>query len=208
MAVSNCCAATPSLFNSIAVSLWVRYAPIQRDLPLLQRHTPPYNLTTRVTGRPDPIQTVLSACIPVAISVVVVDFVAVVGHYANRPNVQELEPLMSDQDASWHKGPENSGMGTASFVISIIAGILMIVVVTGKGFLGSSTPGGMVEISPDALWTGGPISLLFLLQLVALGLGIAGLCQKGKKKLRAIFGTIFSSATIVVVALLITLGNA
>lgn len=96
---------------------------------------------------------------------------------------------------------KHSGIGIASFITSIIVGILMFLLVIVAGVMETSTPGGMDEKSAGAIIVGLGIFGLLFLDLVALGLGIGGLCQKERKKIMAILGTVFS-----VVILLGTLG--
>ena len=96
-----------------------------------------------------------------------------------------------------HTGRKNSELGIASFVISI----------SGYLFL---TIGFFVSASDAAA---GPFSGLLmafvfgigfvLVELVALGLGIWGLCQKEKKKTLAILGTEFSSVGTLIVAVML-----
>jgi hypothetical protein len=51
------------------------------------------------------------------------------------------------------------------------------------------------------------IFALLVVDIVALGLGIAGLIQKKRKKLFAILGTVFAAATILGILFLIVIGN-
>ena len=98
----------------------------------------------------------------------------------------------------------HSKLGIASFITTMLAGIIMLAIFIYAGVLEASTPGGMSEDSAEAIIIGFSfIGILFLL-LVSLGLGIAGLFQKGQKKVFAILGTTFSSLIILgSVALLI-----
>jgi hypothetical protein len=103
---------------------------------------------------------------------------------------------------------KHSGIGIASFVISIISGTLILLLMGIAGMMEVSTPGGLDEESAGAVIIG---LLLFAFvggSLIALGLGIGGLIQKGKKKIFAILGTIFSSLTILVAVFVTFLGLA
>ena len=102
---------------------------------------------------------------------------------------------------------KHSGFGIASFIMSIIVGISMFVVFIVAGVLEVSTPGGLKDSSEKAMMIGLLAILCLLLDLVALGLGIAGIREQDKKKVFAILGTIFSSATILVTILLIIAGT-
>jgi len=101
---------------------------------------------------------------------------------------------------------QHSGMGIASFVISISVAILVFLVFAAAGAAEVSTPGGIDPESPMAVIVGLFIVSLILADLVALGLGIAGLVQKEKKRLFAVLGTVFSAATIAGTVLLIIAG--
>jgi hypothetical protein len=92
---------------------------------------------------------------------------------------------------------KHSGLGVASFVTSVVSGILMFLLIVIAGIMDTSSPGGMDEKSTGALVIG-LFSFLFLgSSLVALGLGIGGLFQKDRKKIFSILGTVFSAVTIV-----------
>ena len=115
---------------------------------------------------------------------------------------------MSEQEALSHTDPKNSGIGIASFVISIAAGIVTFVVFGIAGVIEASTPGGMVENSVEAIMIGLGVIGLSIAGLVALGLGIGGLFQKERKKIFAILGTVLSSAVFVVTVLAVIVGLA
>src|SRR5690606_33657307 len=95
---------------------------------------------------------------------------------------------------------KHSGVGIASFVTSIVAGVLIFLLVIIAGVLEVSTPGGMDEESIAAVLIGLFLFAFLGAELVALGLGIGGLIQKDRKKIFAILGVVFSAT-----ALLITL---
>ena len=90
----------------------------------------------------------------------------------------------------------NSGLGKASFIISIIAGVFIFFLIILAGILEESTPGGIDENSDGAALLGCSFILLMLAELVALGLGIGGMCVKGRKKVLAILGTCFSAVAL------------
>jgi hypothetical protein len=115
--------------------------------------------------------------------------------------------VMSDQLEQSKQELINSGMGIASFIISITAGVLIFIMLIVAGAMEASAPGGIDEESALAIILGLFIIALILADLVALGLGIAGLIQKNTKKIFATLGTIFSSVTIVLTIALIIIGN-
>ena len=103
---------------------------------------------------------------------------------------------------------KHSRLGIASFITSIVSGILIFIVIVIAGVIEASTPGGMDEESAGAAMVGFAAIALLNAELVALGLGIAGLLQKERKKIFAILGVVFSAGTFVLVILLMILGLA
>jgi hypothetical protein len=102
---------------------------------------------------------------------------------------------------------KHSGLGIASFVISILAGVAIFLLVAAAGVLEATTPGGMDEKAPAAILLGLGIIALVLLDLVALALGIAAFFQADRNKIFAILGTIFSAVMIVGTVALIAYGT-
>ncbi|MEJ2437470.1 MAG: hypothetical protein P8Y49_07125 [Sulfurovaceae bacterium] len=102
---------------------------------------------------------------------------------------------------------KHSGIGIASFVISIVAGILIFIVLAIAGSIEASTPGGIDENSTEAVMIGLAIIGLLFLNVLSVGLGIGGLLQKERKKIFAILGTVFSSFFILGVIGLMVLGT-
>ena len=84
------------------------------------------------------------------------------------------------------------GLGVASFVISLVAGVLLLLIFGIAGLL-ESRPGGLDEESVAANLLGLLLLFMALAQLVALGLGIAGLAQAGRSKLFGALGTAFAA---------------
>jgi len=101
---------------------------------------------------------------------------------------------------------KHSGLGIASFVISIITGLMMFMLFVVAGVMETSTPGGMDENSMEAMLVGLFLFALLFLDLLAVGLGVAGLFQKERRKLFAVLGLVFAAATIVVALLLVLIG--
>ena len=93
---------------------------------------------------------------------------------------------MSDQDAPTQERIPNSGLGVASLVISLTAGVVVLVDI-------------IVEpITPVILLAG-------IWGFVGFVLGIAGLFQKGRKKLLAILGMVISAPAILVPVFLLVI---
>ena len=110
--------------------------------------------------------------------------------------IENMEPAKS----------KHSGFGVASFIISISVGLLMFLLLVIAAIMQVSTPGGMDRQSIQAILVGLSIIALLFFDIVAVVLGIVGLFQKERKKLFAILGTIFSSATVMFVIALIIVG--
>lgn len=103
---------------------------------------------------------------------------------------------------------KHSGLGIASFITSIVSGILVFLLIAVAGVMEASTPGGMDEESAGAVIVGLSCFCFSGASLVALGLGIAGLMQKERKKLFAILGIVFSAVTILGTIFIVILGLA
>ena len=101
---------------------------------------------------------------------------------------------------------KHSGIGIASFIISIISGVLIFMLVVIATIIEGSTPGGMNEDSIGAIIIGLFVFLFLGMALVALALGIVGILQKGRKKIFAILGTVFSGVSFAVTIFIIILG--
>lgn len=88
----------------------------------------------------------------------------------------------------------HSGLGIASFIISVIACAVLSISVFAAGIADISTPGGIDESS----WIVGLLGLLMLAMmgalLLSLALGIAGWVQRNRKPLFAILGACLSGA--------------
>lgn len=102
---------------------------------------------------------------------------------------------------------KHSGMGIASFVISVVAAVLVFVLLVVAGVMEATTPGGIDEASAGAVIVGLLIIALLGVDLVAIGLGIAALMQGGRKKVFPVLGLVFSCVTVVGTLLLVVIGN-
>ena len=101
---------------------------------------------------------------------------------------------------------KHSGIGIASFIISVLTGISMLVLFVIAGVMENSTPGGINEESTEAMVFGVFIFAALFACLLALGLGAAGLFQKDRKKTFAILGTVFSIGTVAITILCVVIG--
>lgn len=102
---------------------------------------------------------------------------------------------------------KHSGLGIASFIVSTIIGVLMFFLIIIAGVMEVSTPGGIDESSSSAMIVGLLMIALMIVDVVAVGLGIAGLTQKDRKKIFSILGIVFGVATIVGTIFLSIIGN-
>ena len=99
-----------------------------------------------------------------------------------------------------------SKLGIASLLISIITIIGLFIIFLIAGFIESNTYGGMDEESAGAIILGLLLFGFGFLDLLAIGLGIAGIFQKTRERITAIIGTIISSATLIVTVSIIGIG--
>jgi len=103
---------------------------------------------------------------------------------------------------------KHSGLGISSFVTSIVSIIAIFLLLVIAGVVESSTPGGMDEDSLAALLVGLFLFVFLGASLVALGLGISGLFQKGRKKIFPILGTVFAAVTVLFAGSIVMIGVA
>lgn len=101
---------------------------------------------------------------------------------------------------------KHSGLGISSFIISAATGVAMFVLIMLAGVLETTTAGGMDEESVAAVLIGLFMFGFLFIDLLAVGLGIAGLFQKGRKKIFAILGVVIAVATILMTLLLLVVG--
>ncbi len=99
-----------------------------------------------------------------------------------------------------------SKLGIASLLISIFAAIGLFIVFIIAGVMESNTYGGIDEESAGAIILGLFIFGFGFLDLLAIGLGIAGIFQKTRARTTAIIGTILSSAKLIITVSLIGIG--
>lgn len=97
-------------------------------------------------------------------------------------------------------------MGIASFVLSIVMGVVLFLLVVVLGILEMSTPGGIDEESATSIILSLLVIASLFAELVALGLGVAGILQRRRKRIFAILGTIFSGSMFFVVIALAVVG--
>ncbi|MDR0666508.1 MAG: hypothetical protein LBF71_03760 [Campylobacteraceae bacterium] len=101
---------------------------------------------------------------------------------------------------------KHSGLGVASFALSIISVVCIFVLFIVAGAIEVSTPGGMDENSAAAVIIGVLYFLFAGFSLVGVGLGIAGLFAKERKKIFAVLGLIFSAAIFIIAVAVMVIG--
>ena len=101
---------------------------------------------------------------------------------------------------------KHSGLGISSFIVSIATGVSMFLLFIAAGMMEISTPGGIDEDSVGAMLVGLFLFAFLLLSVLAIGLGIAALFQRDRKKLFAVLGIVFAASTIVITMFLMILG--
>jgi hypothetical protein len=105
-----------------------------------------------------------------------------------------VEPTLPPQELGQHEMTESS-FGKASLIVSTAIGCLMLLlfVVAGSLAISSGRPN---RTYPGQMVVGFAFLGLLVADGVALGLGIAALCQVGKKRTFGILGLVFSLVTI------------
>jgi len=103
----------------------------------------------------------------------------------------------------------HSGLGIAGFIVAVVGVVGMIVslllvflVIHEHGYQWFQQS----RQSPQIIGLGFIIILVGLLELVALGLSIAGICSNNKRKVFGILGIVFSAGIIALVGMFAIIG--
>ncbi len=99
-----------------------------------------------------------------------------------------------------------SRLGLASLGISLLSAVGLFVVFVFAGVIEASTPSGMSEESLEAMVIGLFMFGFIGLDLISIGLGIAGVFQKTRDRVTAIVGTVIATATVIVTMSLVLIG--
>ena len=102
----------------------------------------------------------------------------------------------------------HSTLGIIAFIMSVVALVGEFALVVWAGVMEASSPGGIDENDPVAVVVGLFLFFGILVALVGLGLGIAAVAQRDRKKLFGILAIIFSAVTILGTCGLMGLGLA
>ena len=114
----------------------------------------------------------------------------------------------ADDDDDDDEEPEHSGFGIASFVITCLAGLLEFAVLAYAGLLETATPEGIDEDSIQAMAIGLIMFGGLAVDLLGIGLGIAGLFQSYHRKTFAVLGVVIGGVVLIGVVGLIAVGLA
>jgi len=101
---------------------------------------------------------------------------------------------------------EHSGLGIASLLISSASSILIFTLSVVASTIGLYHPEAFDENSSTAIYTGIIIFIFLGISILALGLGIAGLFQKNRRKLFILLGIASSVFTTTGIITMIILG--
>ena len=102
---------------------------------------------------------------------------------------------------------KHSGLGIASFALVLIFGLVLLAVFGYAGYLEASTPGGVDEESPQAIFAGLLMIVSILMVLLSMALGFAGLFVGKRKRVFAILGLCMSGFLVLMSIMLFVLGS-
>lgn len=123
--------------------------------------------------------------------------------YDERQRYLENLPPESEIPLKPEDPAKHSGFGIASFIISIVAGFIEFTAIIVAGIMATLTEN-ITQTSSIAI--GLVIIFSLFLNLTGIGLGIAGLTQKNKKKIFSILGLVFNSFIILLLIVLMIIG--
>ena len=101
---------------------------------------------------------------------------------------------------------KHSGLGIASLIISVFAGLASFGGLIALGMMEMSAPHSLDENSPELAIFGFAFLGMMFVTVAALGLGIGGLCQSQRHKLFPILGTVFSGTLLLLMLAIIAIG--
>ena len=137
--------------------------------------------------------------------------------YARQPNPyapQPSQPLGYGYPPGYPGGfpaapPTHAGIGVASFILGLVAGLAMVVLIVIAGVMSADAPGGELdENSREAMTVGCSLIVAAGLAVLGLILGIVGAVQQGRKKVFPILGIVINGGMILLVGGLMILGAA
>lgn len=101
---------------------------------------------------------------------------------------------------------KHSGFGIASFLISIITGLIVFLLLVMATIMAAQTGGEIDEESPGAIILGLSIIGAGFLYILGIGLAIGGLFQQNRYKVFSILGLVINIFSILGIAGLILIG--
>lgn len=101
---------------------------------------------------------------------------------------------------------KHSGLGITSFVLAIVACLLMFVQVAIAGVIAAGAGGQLSEEAPQAFILGCGIIMTGLVYLVGIALAIGGLCQRNRYKVFSILGLVLNIVFILGIGMLMLIG--
>ncbi len=110
------------------------------------------------------------------------------------------EEMIEPQEAS----SKHSKMGIASFIISIVQGIVTMVTMVMAGVV--TTWGPQAEHQTAFMIIGFIIFGGIFAHITGTGLGIAGVCQRNSKKVFSVLGLILNFGAVLVILLIMGIG--
>lgn len=102
---------------------------------------------------------------------------------------------------------KHSGLGIASFVVSLLVGAILMALVIVAGLMEAGTPGGIDEDSMAAVGLGLLLIAGMIGELVAGALGIAALLQSGRRKTFGVLGLVFAAMSLLGMVVLMIVGT-
>ena len=115
-------------------------------------------------------------------------------------------PKSNVVDDSGLGNQKHSGVGIASFILSICMFLIIIGAFGYVAYQEVNTPGGIKEESAEAIVVGLAVIGCCALLMIGLILGVVGIFQKYRRKLFPILGTCLNGITICIVGFVIWLG--
>lgn len=109
-------------------------------------------------------------------------------------------PYSEDAYVRDDESQRHSGLGIASFVIAILAGLTEIGIIVAASMMAADNRGELDEQSPQLMAMAVGFCGGVIIALVGIGLGIAGLVQSDRRKLFAILGLILNSVIVLGIA--------
>ncbi len=101
---------------------------------------------------------------------------------------------------------KHSGIGIASFILSLFGPACFLLLVIAASALEASTPGGLDENSTAAGILGVLLIAVLIISIVSFFLGVGALLQTDRKKVFSVLGLVFSAGGFFLEILLLLLG--